>query len=116
MKHNTFLFYVFTLLFLSACSSLHNKPLQQTHSGAKSDLLPLCVYKKEKGIAEVISIGESSYHFRFYLGDDAFEVNKNLAEINGKLKLGDELKAVKKVMVSEKHRQDCPALEFHLIH
>jgi len=114
MKKITILFSVYTMLILSACSSLH-KPPQQTYNKSNG-VLSLCVYKTEKGIAEVISIGENSYRFTFYLGDDIFFIDKELAEIYGKLKIGDELKAVKKIMINGDKRQDCPALEFHLIH
>jgi hypothetical protein len=103
------------LLLLTACSS---KPITNNDTLFEKIEVPqqaVCIYKKEKGIAEVIAIEQNSYQFKFYLGDDLFEINKNEIVSNHELKIGDEFKAVKKVMINETKRPDCLSVEFHLI-
>jgi hypothetical protein len=75
----------------------------------------LCTYKKEKGIAEVTAINKQSYQFKFYLGDNIFEINKGDILTGLKLNIGDEFKAVKETMINETERHDCLPIIFHLI-
>jgi len=75
----------------------------------------VCIYKKEKGIAEVVAIKQYAYQFKFYLGDDIFEISKGGFVSKNKLNIGDEFKAVKEVMINDTNRHDCLPVEFHLI-
>jgi len=101
---------------MTACSSNKLITDKSPHHDETDDLKQaLCIYKKEKGIAEVIEINQHAYQFKFYLGDDIFEINKSDVVSNNELKIGDEFKAVKEFMVNETQRHDCPPIEFHLI-
>jgi len=113
---NFFLSIIPLLLLLIACST--NKPVTDknlTHEKTKDPKHTLCIYKKEKGIAEIIAIKQRTYQFKFYLGDDIFEKNRDDIVSNNELKIGNEFKAVKEVMVNKTKRHDCLPVEFHLI-
>jgi len=104
------------LLLITACSSNYLITDQIPHHEKTEDLKQaLCIYKKEKGIAEVIAIKQYAYQFKFYLGDDIFEISKGSIVSNNGLNIGDEFKAVKEVMVNDTNRHDCLPVEFHLI-
>lgn len=117
MKHIIFTVLIPTvLLLMSACSS--NKLIidQRHHHDKTEDIKQaLCIYKKEKGIAEVMAINQHTYQFKFYLGDDIFEINNSDIVSNNELEIGDEFKAVKEIMINEIQRPDCPPVDFHLI-
>ena len=104
------------LLLLTACSSHQrisepNRP-PETKAEHKQTL---CTYKKEKGIAEVILVKPHSYQFRFYLGDDIFELDKDAVPSRHALTIGDEFKAVKAFSIHNTERHDCPSAVFHLV-
>ena len=104
------------IMLLTACSSNQSITSEGTHlEKADRQKQALCIYKKEKGIAEVIAIKQDSYQFKFYLGDDIFEINKDEIVSKNELKIGDEFKAVKEVMLNETERPDCLSVDFHLI-
>ena len=117
MKHIKIQFITtFWLLLLTACSSKQALVIQSPIHENTTDLKQtLCIYKKEKGIAEVIAISNHSYQFKFYLGDDTFEIDKNDITIGNELKIGDEFKAVKELMVNTNGRRDCLPVDFYLI-
>lgn len=109
-------------LLMSACSSIQLTSEPSKHHGTthevkqiKDETTELCIYKKEKGIAEVTEILPHSYQFKFYLGDDIFEIDKTELISHPPLTIGDEFKAVKEVMVNNTNRHDCPPVEYHLI-
>jgi len=114
MKHINFTVLISSvLLLITSCGAI--KRLPDHHEMTDSTEQELCIYKKEKGIAEVIEINQHVYQFKFYLGDDIFEINKIDIVSNNALEIGDEFKAVKEIMVNESQKPDCPPIEFHLI-
>jgi len=117
MKAITRLLILTVLLFISACSTQSSKDTSSLtiDSEITKDQELLCVYRKVKGIAELIAVHTEYYQFNFYPGDNVFEVNKKLVKFSGELIIGQELKALKKVMNNKIPRKDCPALEFDLI-
>ena len=76
MKHTKLKLYITPLFFLlSACSSNNLITEQITKETVENKTKPvitnkakkvLCIYKKEKGIAEVTAINEYTYQFKFY--------------------------------------------------
>jgi len=117
MKYINFtVFIVPLLLLITACSSNKLITVQSPHH-EKSETLKqaLCIYKKEKGIAEVIAVSQYAYKFKFYLGDDIFEISKEGIVSKKELRIGDEFRAVKEIMVNKTNRHDCLPVEFHLI-
>lgn len=121
MQYTYFTFSTLFFLFLvSACSTnklIKNNAMQSPTAlkEEQSSKKILCVYKKEKGIAEVIAIKPDSYQFKFYLGDDIFEMRKDEILSKNELHIGDEFKAVKETTINKTKRHDCLPVNFHLI-
>lgn len=133
MKHTNFILSIIALvLLLSACSSntlISGKTTDQTAvpnteqgTGKNSEQAitdvpkqALCIYKKEKGIAEVTAVNKDTYQFKFYLGDDIFELNKGDVVSEAELNIGDEFKAVKETAITKTERHDCLPIGFYLI-
>jgi len=116
MKAITRLLLFTVLLFMSACSTQLSKDTSSLTIGSEiTKDQELCVYRRVKGIAELIAIHTEYYQFNFYPGDNIFEVSKKRINFSEEFKIGQELKALKKVMNNKIPRIDCPTLEFDLI-
>jgi len=117
MKAITRLLLFTVLLFMSACSTQLSKDTSNLTIGSEiTKDQELCIYRRVKGIAELIAIHTEYYQFNFYPGDNIFEVGKKYINFSEELKIGRELKALKKVMNNKIPRMDCPTLEFDLIY
>jgi len=117
MKAITRLLLFTVLLFMSACSTQLSKDTSNLTIGSEiTKDQELCIYRRVKGIAELIAIHTEYYQFNFYPGDNIFEVSKKYINFSEELKIGRELKALKKVMNNKIPRMDCPTLEFDLIY
>ena len=117
MKAITRLLLFTVLLFMSACSTQLSKDTSSLTIGSEiTKDQELCIYRRVKGIAELIAIHTEYYQFNFYPGDNIFEVSKKYINFSEELKIGRELKALKKVMNNKIPRMDCPTLEFDLIY
>ena len=84
------------------------KDIATPKAGDKSK--PLCAYESIKGIAEVTSTSKQAITFKFYPGDQYFNVNRINVPLDN-IKIGQELKAIAKTLISG----PCEATEFELL-
>jgi len=122
-------------VFISSCSSIgsnqrekikpSNDLLTQRNNEIDRSKHPLCKYRENKGIAELLVCNEgqtkSQCQFRFYPGDELFLVEKEILntlitknndKTRDSLAVGSEYRAVKKSLISG--HGECPKLEINL--
>lgn len=119
--HNTYFmpnfisyFFISIVVFISACTVQMPQPEEPVPLSSQPEK-GLCVYRNIKGIAELIEIKADTYVFKFYPGDDIFEVKKDSIITSNNIDIAYEFKAVKIENINTKPNIDCPLLEFELI-
>ncbi|MFD2230376.1 hypothetical protein [Alkalimarinus sediminis] len=86
------------------------KKENQQHTPDESNSQPLCVYETIKGIAEVTEIARDTVTFKFYPGDQYFNIPKNNIPY-ANIRLEQEIKAIARSPLSG----PCESDEFELL-
>jgi len=118
MRNSTVIIFFVSCFMMSSCTSTvtHDDSKRSPHALDKRDQShqQLCVYRETKGIAELLNIENGRLFFKFYPGDETIAINAASIPDALHLKIGDEIKALKKFLVRGHEKDDCMPIELIL--